>query len=233
MSSKNRILLEFGIKPTYDNDDIANAYSDYLLKNITYDNYISIKDKYYELLNDNSIKGYEKLKALSNEQFDLIINAIKNKEKPDDSVKQEFGILKKFISKISKFYVENNLISENELHSINLTSTQPVMKLEKLDIIKILSELDFYVFIKYANDNPKVLENLTRIIRNYGLGRLPNEMKQNFEYSYSLKLPGGINNIGTFITKYNQLLENKRKNLIRQGKNISLEKKIYLIQFNT
>ena len=150
--------------------------------------------------------------------------AIKEKKEPDISIKQEFSILKKFISKFSKFYVENNLISTEEFSKMSFKGISPAVGLENIDVLKIIRELDLEIFLKYTNENPEVLENLRMIINNYGLGRLPESMGDTFEQEYKVELPNGINNIGSFITKYHQLLKNKQRNLKNQGKIVALEK---------
>ena len=90
--------------------------------------------------------------------------------------------------------------------------------LKDIDVIEIIKEFDIDIYLNTIGKDDKLIDSLSKIFKNLYLGRLPECMSNFFCDSYELgkKLPGGINNIGAFITRYYQILDDKKRRLEMQ-----------------
>ena len=236
--NKDNILKEFNIYPKYSKDDAITKLNEYLQKN--HNSFIDFK-RYLQILKesvndyDNRVGFIEELKmtkdefekvlSIDKEQYELIMYSIYHRTKPDDSIKKEFSLYKRFMNQLVKYGIENELFKSNIYSDLNVKQV-PVIPLKDIDMISILSELDIEIYLKTIDNNPKLYEQLKKVCTNYALGRLPDSMTQSFENLYNIKLPGGINNIGLFITKFDQIIKNKQRILSLQGDNRQLQNSI-------
>ena len=231
--NKDKVLIELNLPITYDKQDANTKLYNYFLQNVDYENFDLIRKQLKNSFDYENVSGYieqismdksdfELVLNLSEEKFDLIISAIRNKTKPADSVKKEFSLFKRVISQYSKYIVSNDLVDKELINTLNVKKSVKI-PLEKIDMISILNELDLDIFINTVGNNEKILSNLNKLFSKYYIGRLPSDMGKNIENKYSITLPGGINNIGLFITRYYQLLLRKQKNLKNANKDVDIE----------
>ena len=236
--NKDTILKEFNIYPKYSKEDAVTKINEYLQKN----NNSFIDFKRYKDTLKQSVKDYdnrfgfieelkmtkeefEKVLSINEEQYELIMYSIYHRTKPDDCIKKEFGLYKRFMNQFVKYGIENGLFKSNIYSDLNVKQV-PVIPLKDIDMIGILSELDFEIYLKTVDKDSKLYEQLKKVCTNYALGKLPDSMTQSFENLYNIKLPGGINNIGLFITKFDQIIKNKQRILSLQGDNRQLQNSV-------
>ena len=231
--NRDNVLIELGLPITFDKQDATTKLYNYFLQNIDYQNFIKMREQLKNSFDYENVSGFiEQISMdksdfnlvlnISNEQFELIIAAIRNKKKPHDSVKKEFSYFKRFMNQYSKYILSNDIADKELLNDLNVKKSVKI-PLKDIDIISILNELDFNIFINTIGNDEKILSNLNKLISKYYIGRLPNNIGENIGQKYDITLPGGINNIGTFLTKYYQLLLRKQKILKTQNVDSKLE----------
>ena len=235
---RDTILIEFGITPVYSKEDALLKLSEYIYnKNNSYEEFVKYRNILRYSVNDyDSKKGfidelkmtkeeYDTILNITLEQYNLIIYSITNKTKPDDTIKKEFSLYKRFINQFIKYGINTDYFTSHLYQELNVKRVS-VMKFEDIDMIKVLSELDVDIYLHSIENNPKLYNQLKKVCTNYGLGRLPKSMSSALQNSYDIKLPGGINNIGLFITRFEQIIKNKQRILSMQGGNIELQNSV-------
>ena len=107
--------------------------------------------------------------------------------------------------------------SDSLLEFLNVKKENYIV-LKDIDVIEIIKEFDIDIYLNTIGKDDKLIDSLSKIFKNLYLGRLPEWMSNFFCDSYELgkKLPGGINNIGAFITRYYQILDDKKRRLEMQ-----------------
>ena len=234
MEHKDIILNTFGIDLVYDRDDTFKKISSYYKKNMDYGNFNSYRNLLLSKISDyNNLKSnqfieylkmtkdeYDIIQSITEEEFNLIVSAIRERRKPDNSFKDKFKLYNRFITVLSNYFSDNNN-KDNLLEAFDGKKIC-ILELQDIDMFQILKEMDVELFIKNVLSDEKVANNLKNVIKNKFIGRLPKIMGQKFEKNYDIDLPGGINNIGLFLTKYRQILERKQLILNSQGKNVEL-----------
>ena len=224
------ILSTIGISPTMDTEDAIKKFCNHLLNTMTYDNFRFAIENIKTKINYETRKGFideikmtkeefDILISISHEQYLLIKDSIINKKAPENSVKKQFSLFKRFIMQYSKFSIENNLVTSSELNALNVNKKYQI-ELEEIDYIKILSEINLDVLFNYDED---IFKNLMNTIKSYRLGAFPSLTTDSIKWNYAIALSDGINNIGLFITRYLQLLKNKRARLRKLGQDIELK----------
>lgn len=226
----DKVLSTIGVTPVIDSVDATKKLCTHLLNTITYDNFILSVENIKTKINYESRKGFideikmtkeefDILISINREQFILIVDAIRNKKAPDASVKKQFSLFKRFMMQYSKFNIDNNLVTSQELNNLNVNNKYQIESRD-IDYLLILSELDLDVLFNYDED---ILNSLIRTIKTYRLGSLPLCTTNGFNINYGINLPNGINNIGLFITRYIQLLKNKKERLRKLNYNVKLK----------
>lgn len=224
--NKNTILGKLGIPELYDREDAIKKLSNYYQSIISYENFckyrLDLKSsiKYDEIGNNSFIESikmtkleYQHILNLTEEQFNLITFSIRDKVKPDDRVKNEFKLFKRFLIGYSTYKFDNE--NESDLLDELDTKKDTFIKLVEVDVMKILKEFDIEIFLNTIGKDQQLLNNLSKTFKNFFIGRLPESIGGFIceDNDVSKKLPGGINNIGLFITRYYQLLEDKKRRL--------------------
>lgn len=230
-TNKDSVLIELGLPVMYDKKDSYTKLYKNLLLNVDYQNFLLMRNQLKQYLDYYNLNGYieqinltksdlDIILNLTEEEFDSIVFSIRNKTKPSDGKK--FKLFKNFITYYAKYLVDNNIVNEKELNGLDVKRTVQI-PLEKIDMISIINELNFDIFINSVGKNEKIVNNLKKLLSKYYIGRLPSIIGKKMEMQYNINLPGGINNIGLFITKYYQLLLNEQKNLRKANKEVDLE----------
>ena len=231
----NMGLSELGISTTFDIEDAIKKLSKEYLQNINYFEFVEKALKLKQIVDYDNVSGfidelkmtkgeYDILLSITDEQFDLIKYAIKNGVKPDDSVKRHFLIFKRFILQVSKYELVNELDVE-KLSRLDVKKINQI-ELENIDMISILNEFDIDIFMNTVANDQKALEKLQKICKKYFLGRLPLTIGTNLESRYTIPFPGGINNIGLFITRFRQILS-KKESYLRNNNKLSNQDNIW------
>ena len=227
--NKSKILSEFGINTSFDIGDAANK----LLYSFGYKDFVYARNKLIEEIKYTTFKDndfieklkmtkseYDKILLIKEEEFNKIIDSIRSGKKPDEDIKSSFVLFKRFLNVYISTGIESNdkeLIYE--LETIGVKKNYSFV-LEELDVLNILNEMDIEIFIDMINKYPELIQSLEKVFQNYFIGRLPKNIGDIFEKEYDISLPGGINNIGQFITRYYQILKQKHDNLKFQGKEV-------------
>lgn len=234
---KDLILSYFDIPLSYEKNDSVKKLSNYYKNNLDYFTFNYYRNLFISSLDYNNIKNnmfietlnmtkneYDNILSITEEDFNRISVAISEKRKPDDSVKDKFKLFNRFINILSEYKFDNEYEYISSLLHLLEARRISVMKLQKLDMLQILREMDLDIFLKTVVNEPKILESLINTIKNKYIGRLPDQMKNELVSKYKLEFPNSINNIGLFLTKYKQIIERKKRILKAQGIDISIEK---------
>lgn len=168
-----------------------------------------------------TVNEYKVLETITIEEYELIVNRGK---KPDPSIVKKIKPFNIFLSEYSKdeFYSRK---SDTLLEFLNVKKENYIV-LKDIDVIEIIKEFDIDIYLNTIGKDDKLIDSLSKIFKNLYLGRLPECMSNFFCDSYELgkKLPGGINNIGAFITRYYQILDDKKRRLeIQKSKEYKLD----------
>lgn len=207
---KGTILSELGVPLSYNREDAVKKMNVYFMREMTYRDYWINLDRLKDRI---PINEYNVLKTITLEEFDLIINRGK---KPDPSIVKKIKPFNIFLSEYSKDEFDNRK-SDSLLEFLQVKKENYIL-LKDIDVIEIIKEFDIDIFLNTVGQNKKVLNSLSKIFQSFYLGKLPECMSNFFCDSNELgkKLPGGINNIGAFITRYYQILVDKKRRLEMQ-----------------
>ena len=226
--NKDTILEQFGVKKIFDKKDALKKLGDYYKLNITFEEFKKYCQIFTDISKFNSLENntfidslkmtkeqFNKVLSITEEEFNLIKNSMCNNTKPDDLVKEKFRYLKMFLGAYASYKYDHDNIDTllNELNVLKVSS----LKLEDIDMFEILRGLDIDIYLNTVCKDNDILNNLKSVFQNKFLGRIPKCIGNILEREYQIKLPGGINNIGSFMTKYSQILKEEQKRIKNQG----------------
>ena len=220
-------LSDIGIPKLFDRNDSVNKLYNYLQENISYKEFDMYRRKFiknldYESFNSKSFieilnmnkTEYDIILSITEEEYNLIVFSIRNKTKPDDLVKKKFALFKRFLKVNANYKFENENVTEL-LYSLD-AKLESLIVLKDIDVINVLKEMDVELFLDTIGKDSRLLDNITGVFERFFLGRLPDQFTSYFE-SLGFRIPGGINNVGQFITKYYNFLKQKERLLANAG----------------
>lgn len=212
LENKNKIFEDLKIPQSFVREDAIKKMSAYFAKEITYRDFWIYMEKFKDKIPENE---YKMLETITLDEFNLIINRGK---KPDPSIVKKIKPFNMLLNEYSKYEFDNNNNNNLLLQMLNVEKKYYI-KLHDIDIIKIITELDIDIYLNTIGKDDKLLNSLSKLFQNFYLGKLPENISSFFcdEYELGKKLPGGINNIGTFITRYYQILLDKKRRLEMQN----------------
>ena len=167
---------------------------------------------------------------LTLEEFDIIYDIIyrNNGQKVKEIDKKKLSVARKYLkslaseiaAQITSLHKSTYLKDVKKIYNIELSS---------IDYLDIICNLDIEVYLEQVYSDKEVYNHLMNTFNKFYLGQIPKQIEVFCRAELGLSLLGGINNIGTFILKYHNILQNKKSNC---KKNTGYEPKIDEIKFN-
>lgn len=204
--------FRIGFEYIYDEDDAIKKLMPYFLKrndDVQLSGLIPEIYDYLDKIDFDMLKDY--IPDLNKEEYELILDVINKNDgsKISKINKKKISIVRNVIKQKIRATINNDLKIQPFLNKLNVKKKYKI-ELCDVDFIKIIGCIDANIFINRIYSDEKVYNHMLKIFDKYYLGQIPVPIERFCENTLNFKLLGGINNIGTFIMKYENMLRAKQ-----------------------